>query len=220
MASRLSLFLAELKRRKVYQVAAVYAAVGVAISIAVPDLFGAFGFPSWSAPLVIVVILLGFPIAIILAWAYEVKPEEPRGEQPGGADETPGRSGLKRRKPEAATETPLAGGIHETADDRPFLVVLPFENLSDDPENEYFSDGVTEDIMAHLAGVRGLRLSSFPRNGTSTCGPARMTGAWRTCSPSRATWLGTSCPLSKPSSLPGREWLSAANPPRTWRPTN
>ena len=195
MASRLSLFLAELKRRKVYQVAAVYAAVGVAISIAVPDLFGAFGFPSWSAPLVIVVILLGFPIAIILAWAYEVKPE-------------------------AATETPLAGGIHETADDRPFLVVLPFENLSDDPENEYFSDGVTEDIMAHLAGVRGLRLSSFPRNGTSTCGPARMTGAWRTCSPSRATWLGTSCPLSKPSSLPGSEWLSAANPPRTWTPTN
>ena len=76
MASKLSLFFAELKRRKVYRVAAVYAAVGVAISIAVPDLFGAFGFPDWAAPLIIVVVAIGLPIALVLAWAYEVRPEE------------------------------------------------------------------------------------------------------------------------------------------------
>jgi hypothetical protein len=71
------MFLAELKRRKVYRVAALYAAVGVAISLGIPDLFGTLLLPAWGAGLVIVVIAVGFPIAMVLAWAYEVKPESP-----------------------------------------------------------------------------------------------------------------------------------------------
>jgi hypothetical protein len=78
VASKLSLFLAELKRRKVYHVAAVYVAVGVAVSLAVPDLFSAFDLPNSVARLVILLVAIGFPIALVLAWAYELKPEEPR----------------------------------------------------------------------------------------------------------------------------------------------
>ena len=137
MASKLSLFLAELKRRKVYHVAAVYAAVGVAISIAVPDLFGAFGFPSWAAPLVIVVITIGFPIAVVLAWAYEVKPEGPR--QAG------------------AVPAPV---VATSESDRKSIVVLPFDNMSPDPADAYFSDGLTEEIITKLSYIRSMRVVS------------------------------------------------------------
>lgn len=78
MASRFSSFLAELKRRNVYRVAAVYLAVGAAISLGVPDLFGAFGLSDSAAQFVILLIAIGFPVALVLAWAYEVRPEEAR----------------------------------------------------------------------------------------------------------------------------------------------
>jgi len=67
LPSKLSILFAELKRRRVYRIAALYAAVGVAISLAVPDLFDALLLPVWSARFVIVLIALGFPIALILA---------------------------------------------------------------------------------------------------------------------------------------------------------
>jgi hypothetical protein len=70
MASRLPLFFAELKRRKVYRVAAVCAAVGAVISLGAPDLFGAFDLPSSAARLVIVLIAIGFPIPLGLAYPF------------------------------------------------------------------------------------------------------------------------------------------------------
>jgi len=74
MASRIASFLSELKRRRVYHVAAMYVAVGIGISVAVPDLFGAFRAPSWAAPLVIIVLAIGLPVALVLAWAVEATP--------------------------------------------------------------------------------------------------------------------------------------------------
>ena len=82
MASKTSAFLAELKRRKVYHVAAAYMAVGAVIVFGIPDLTSIFGLPSSTARLVIILVAIGFPIALVLAWAYEVKPEDRGFDEP------------------------------------------------------------------------------------------------------------------------------------------
>jgi len=147
LASKLSLFLAELKRRKVYRVAAIYAALGVAISLAVPDLFGALLLPDWAARLVIVFLVVGFPVALLLAWAYELKPEEPR------PDQEPTKESNQESPPTLETPAP-------STEERKSIVVLPFVNMSDDSESEYFSDGMTEEIINALAQLKDLRVAA------------------------------------------------------------
>ncbi len=130
MASKFSAFLAELKRRKVYRAAALYAAVGVAIAVAIPDVFNALLLPDWAARLVIILILVGFPITLALAWAFEVRSER-------GTEEP-----LATRRAETTSEEqkPIAS-----------IAVLPLANLSGDPKEDYFSDGVTEALITDLA---------------------------------------------------------------------
>jgi TolB-like protein len=155
LTSRVSSFLAELKRRKVYRVAAVYAAVGIAISVAVPDLFGAFGFPPWAAPLVIVLIAIGLPIALVLAWAYEVRPDP---GSPATADKEPA--------PEAPYTAPdVLREAHQTsktasAEAGRSVAVLPFDNMSADAEEAYFADGMAEELTNALAKQPGLRVAA------------------------------------------------------------
>ncbi len=132
---RLSAFFAELKRRKVYRVAVVYLAMGTAIVVSVPDPFQALGFPSWAAGMVIALVVLGFPLSLVLAWAYEIRPEEP----PRSDEEVQPRPSGERR---------LA------------VAVLPFANLCTEPDSEYFSDGVTFDIINHLAKIADLKVIS------------------------------------------------------------
>ncbi len=139
MASKLSLFFAELKRRKVYRVAAIYAAVGVAISLAVPDLFGALLIPAWATRLVIVFILIGFPVALVLAWAYEVKPE--------GKEAVP--------SPDA-----LSPGVITEQEQLRSIAVLPFVDMSPEGDQEYFCDGMAEELINALTKVKGLRVAA------------------------------------------------------------
>lgn len=152
MRGGLGTFLAELRRRKVYQVAAAYLAVGVAISVSAPDLFSAFALPTAAARFVVLVLVLGFPVALVLAWAYEVKPEEPA---------EPDQSGDSVASTAAPAAALHVSRFEPSPDDpRPSLAVLPFASFSDEAEADYFGLGVMEDILMRLARVRGIRLVS------------------------------------------------------------
>ena len=158
MESKLSVFFAELKRRKVYGIAALYVAVGVTISLAVPDLFDALLLPGWAARFVIVFVVLGFPIALVLAWAYEVRPEAPRSAE---------LEGTELVTPSGAS---MAGATIEH-EPRPSIAVLPFVDMSPDQDQEYFCDGMAEELMSAFTKVKGLRVaartSSFHFKGRS-----------------------------------------------------
>ena len=144
--SRLARFAKELRRRKVFRAAGAYLVMAFITMQVVDAVFPYLPLPDTAGTLVIVLLTLGFPITLGLAWTLEWTP-----------------SGIRRELPPADSEE-LRGGW--PSDTRPreirsdSIAVLPFENLSADSDNEYFSDGVTEDITASIARVRGLRVVS------------------------------------------------------------
>jgi len=139
---RLDRLFGELKRRKVYRVAVVYAAVAFAIWQAADFALPAARAPDWVGTVVLVVTLVGFPIALILAWAYDITSEGVRRTQPvdGPGEGPPGVAGS------------------ETA--RKSIVVLPFDNMSPDPGDAYLCDGLTEEIITDLSCCGPLRVIS------------------------------------------------------------
>src|SRR4051812_20092846 len=156
-------FFEEIKRRKVYRVAAAYAVVaGGAIQLA-SAVFPAWELPNWALRLVILLLLIGFPISLILAWALEVTPQGIRATPP-----VP--TAPRRRRNVVAL---VAIGIIVSACAGFFLLprasarkidksiaVLPFENFSDDKENAYFADGIQDDILTNLSKIGDLKVIS------------------------------------------------------------
>src|SRR5881392_1773173 len=152
-------FFEELKRRKVYRVAAAYIiAAGFIIQIG-SAVFPAWELPNWTLRLVVVLLLMGFPIALILAWAYDVTPQ--------GIRITPGSH--RRRN----LLMLIASGIIISAGAGFFLLprasgrnvdksiaVLPFQSLSDEKENAYFADGMQDDILTNLSKIGDLKVIS------------------------------------------------------------
>jgi serine/threonine-protein kinase len=131
-------FFAELKRRKVYQVAIGYAVIGWVLVQVATQVFPFFDIPNWAVRLFIVAVIIGFFIALILSWAFDITPE-----------------GIKRTDdlPEISQSKRLE--IPEKS-----IAVLPFENLSDDQQNTYFADGIQDDILSSLAKVADLKVIS------------------------------------------------------------
>jgi TolB-like protein/Tfp pilus assembly protein PilF len=157
----MSSFFEELQRRKVYRVAAAYiVAAGFLIQIA-SAAFPAWELPNWSLRLVIALLLFGFPIAVILAWAYDITAK--------GIQITP-TTGVHRRRNlillvvTAVILSASAGffllprAVREKIDKS--VAVLPFQNLSNDPNNAYFADGIQEEVLTRLTKIADLKVIS------------------------------------------------------------
>jgi len=182
-------FVAELKQRKVFRVATLYLVVAwIAVqvaSIALP----AFDAPLWVLRVVILLIALGFPFAVVLAWALEVTPEGLRFSAGGSGSKRiavvasllvalalvwyfRGQPALRTGDAISAAGTPApAASVPNTVEAARSIAVLPFVNMSNDPGNDYFSDGLAETTLDMLAQVPDLkvvaRTSSFAFKGKS-----------------------------------------------------
>src|SRR5215813_450239 len=157
-------FFEEVQRRKVYRIAAAYIiAAGFIIQIG-SAVFPAWELPSWAFRLVVVLLLVGFPIALLLAWAYDVTPQGIR------ATPSPSTPGSHRRR---NLITLIGIGVIISAGAGLFLLprlsarkidksiaVLPFQNLSDEKENAYFADGIQDDILTNLSKIGDLKVIS------------------------------------------------------------
>jgi TolB-like protein/Flp pilus assembly protein TadD len=157
-------FFEELQRRKVYRVAAAYIiAAGFIIQIA-SSTFPAWELPNWSLRLVVALLLIGFPIALILAWAFDVTPQGIRATPTTSAPGTYRRRNLIMLIATGAVVSAAAGffvlpRVAARKIDKS-IAVLPFENLSDEKENAYFADGMQDDIMTNLSKIGDLKVIS------------------------------------------------------------
>src|SRR6266849_1412605 len=157
-------FFEELQRRKVYRVAAAYIiAAGFIIQIA-SSTFPAWELPNWSLRLVVALLLIGFPIALILAWAYDVTPQGIRATPTTSAPGTHRRRNLIMLIATGVVVSAAAGFfLLPRASGRKIdksIAVLPFENLSDEKENAYFADGMQDDILTNLSKIGDLKVIS------------------------------------------------------------
>jgi TolB-like protein/Flp pilus assembly protein TadD len=134
-------FFAELKRRKVYRVAAGYAVLAWLLIQIATQVFPFFEIPTWAVRLIIVALVLGFPIALFLSWAFDLT-----------------LSGIVRT--DDIEPAKASGRLPKSAPPEKSVAVLPFENLSDDQQNTYFADGIQDDILSNLAKVADLKVIS------------------------------------------------------------
>ena len=167
-------FFAELKRRNVYKVAVAYAAVGWLVIQIATSTFPVLQIPTWAMRLVVVLVLLGFPIALVLAWAFELTPDGIKRTQDGegAAVKSAGRRGwiVVVTVAVAAASWWLIGkplpflkydnAQQEGEAPAKSIAVLPFASLSEDKANAYFSEGIQDEILTRLAQIRDLKVIS------------------------------------------------------------
>ena len=157
-------FFEELQRRKVYRVAAAYIiAAGFIIQIG-SAVFPAWELPNWTLRLVVVLLLIGFPIALILAWAYDVTAQGIRATPAVSAPGTHRRRNLILLIATGVIVSAAAGFfLLPRASARKIdksIAVLPFQNLSDEEENAFFADGMQDDILTNLSKIGDLKVIS------------------------------------------------------------
>jgi len=177
----LRIFFAELKRRNVYKVAVAYAVVAWLLMQVASQIFPFFEIPNWAVRLVVLLLIIGFPVALILAWAFELTPEGIKRTE--SADELPKKSARSRAwlyvvvVAAAISVSLFFFGRHSATSKQSGLTevpaksiaVLPFVNMSADKNDEYLSDGISEELITALSKITGLqvkaRTSSFAFKG-------------------------------------------------------
>jgi len=172
-------FFAELKRRNVYKVAVAYAVVGWLLVQVATQVFPFFEIPNWTVRLVVLAIVIGFPVALVVAWAFELTPQGLKRTE----DVDPVAQGSRKRHAwiyvvivgaaasiglifigrytarntasVARTEAATGSIVPQKS-----IAVLPFENLSDDKSNAYFAEGIQDEILTRLSKIADLKLIS------------------------------------------------------------
>jgi TolB-like protein/Flp pilus assembly protein TadD len=165
-------FFTELKRRNVYKVAAAYAVVAWLLIQVATQVFPFFEIPNWTVRLVVLLIIIGFPIALVIAWAFELTPEGLKRTEV--ADAAPARRSRSRAwiyvvliagalsaglfflgRFTASTKQSVSAEVSSKS-----IAVLPFDNLSRDPDNAYFASGIQDEIITRLAKIADLKVIS------------------------------------------------------------
>ena len=172
-------FFAELKRRNVYKVAIAYIVGGWALSQGIAQVFPVFDIPNWAIRMIVLLIILGLPVALVLAWAFEITPQGIKRTE--AADAMPQ---ARRQRKHAWIYIVVVSGLisiglfllgRYTAINAPprqseaisgslpqkSIAVLPFESLSEDKSNAYFAGGVQDEILTRLAKVADLKVISW-----------------------------------------------------------
>jgi TolB-like protein/Tfp pilus assembly protein PilF len=169
-------FFAELKRRNVYKVAVAYIVAGWALSQGIAQVFPVFDIPNWVIRLIVVLIIIGLPISLVLAWMFELTPQGIKRTET--ADAMPATARQKKHvwiyvvvigvllsmglfllgRYSAVNGAPRQSEAATVPDKS--IAVLPFDNLSRDPDNAYFAEGVQDEILTRLAKVADLKVIS------------------------------------------------------------
>jgi TolB-like protein/Tfp pilus assembly protein PilF len=176
-------FFSELKRRNVYKVAVAYLVASWLLIQIATQVFPFFEIPNWAVRLVVLILILGFPAALIFSWAFEITPEGIKRESEIG----PGKSITRKTgrklvgftvvlaviaaslfvfqlvRPKAEPQKSVAtqtSGEAKTPISPKSVAVLAFDNLSDDKGSEYFSDGISEELLTVLQKIPGLHVAA------------------------------------------------------------
>src|SRR6266403_3798402 len=169
----------ELKRRNVYKVAVAYAVVSWLLIQIATQVFPFFEIPNWAVRLVVVLLIFGFPVALILSWACEITPEGIKRESEVASDQSiTAHTGRKIIGITVVVAVIAAGlmifqffrptsttkSINEPSASRPIseksIAVLPFDNLSDEKANAYFAEGIQDEILTRLSKIAALKVIS------------------------------------------------------------
>src|SRR5690242_361042 len=172
-------FLAELKRRNVYKVAVAYAVVGWLLVQVTTQVFPIFEIPNWAMRLIVLAIIIGFPVALLIAWAFELTPQGLKRTEDVdvavqgsskrhawiyivivGAAASIGLILIGRYTARNTTSVARAEVASGSSIPQKSIAVLPFENLSDDKANGYFAEGIQDEILTRLSKIADLKVIS------------------------------------------------------------
>jgi hypothetical protein len=182
-------FFAELKRRNVYKVAIAYGVVAWLLMQVASQIFPFFEIPNWAVRLVVLLLVIGFPVAMILAWLYELTPEGIVRTE----DLHPAQARSLQRATGRILDFVIIGALllviamliigrlpsfKQTGESisQKSIAILPFENLSEEKANAYFAEGIQNEILTRLATVRDLKVISHTSTAKYKSKPDKMDG--------------------------------------------